>query len=104
LEEAERVRAEKVERDRALAAQSKALARVAELRTQARQIIEDRKVLRTGEREYRFSVDGAISTLLVTEDLRQKLAAACWRSHAWTTDSSCCRAWPSTRCANATPR
>jgi uncharacterized protein YaiL (DUF2058 family) len=72
--EAERVRAEKIERDRALAAQSKAQARIAELRAQARQIIEDRKVPRSGESEYRFSVDGAIRTLLVNEDLRKKLA------------------------------
>lgn len=73
--EAERSRAEKVERDRALAAQSKAQARIAELRAQARQIIEDRKVPRSGESEYRFSVDGAIRTLLVNDDLRKKLSS-----------------------------
>lgn len=72
--EAERSRAEKVERDRALAAEAKAQARVAELRAQARQIIEDRKVPRSGESEYRFSVDGAIRTLLVNDDLRRKLS------------------------------
>jgi len=73
--EAERSRAEKVERDRALAAQAKAQARVAELRAQARQIIEDRKVPRAGESEYRFTVDGAIRTLLVNDDLRKKLSS-----------------------------
>lgn len=73
--EAERARAEKVERDRALAAESKAQARVAELRAQARQIIEDRKVPRSGESEYRFSVDGAFRTLLVNQDLRGKLSS-----------------------------
>ena len=73
--EAERSRAEKVERDRALAAESKAQARLAELRAQARQIIEDRKVPRSGESEYRFSVDGAIRTLLGNEDLRRKLSS-----------------------------
>jgi len=73
--EAERARAEKVERDRALAAESKAHARIAELRAQARQIIEDRKVPRAGENEYRFSVDGVIRTLLVSEDLRKKLSS-----------------------------
>lgn len=73
--EAERSRAEKVERDRALAAESKAQARVAELRAQARQIVEDRKVPRSGDSEYRFSVDGAIRTLLVTQDLRAKLSS-----------------------------
>lgn len=73
--EAERTRAEKVERDRALAAQAKAQARIAELRAQARQIIDDRKVPRAGQSEYRFSVDGAIRTLLVNDDLRRKLAS-----------------------------
>lgn len=73
--EAERARAEKVERDRALAAESKAQARIAELRAQARQIIQDRKVPRSGESEYRFSVDGAIRTLLVNADLRGKLSS-----------------------------
>lgn len=72
--EAERTRVEKVERDRALAAQSKAQSRIAELRAQARQIIDDRKVPRSGESEYRFSVDGTIHTLLVNDDLRKKLA------------------------------
>jgi uncharacterized protein len=72
--EAERSRAEKVERDRALAAERKAQARIAELRAQARQIIQDRKVPRSGESEYRFSVDGSIRTLLVSEDLRKKLS------------------------------
>jgi uncharacterized protein len=72
--EAERARAEKVERDRALAAERKAQARVAELRAQARQIIQDRKVPRSGESEYRFVVDGAIRTLLLNEDLRKKLS------------------------------
>jgi len=73
--EAERVRAEKAERDRALAAERKAQARVAELRAQARQIIEDRKVPRSGESEYRFSADGTIRTVLVNEDLRKKLSS-----------------------------
>jgi uncharacterized protein YaiL (DUF2058 family) len=73
--EAERTRAEKVERDRALAAEAKSKARSTELRAQARQIITDRKVARTGESEYRFSVDGAIRTLLVNEDLRRKLSS-----------------------------
>ena len=47
--EAERARAEKAERDRALAAERKAQTRITELRAQARQIIEDRKVSRAGE-------------------------------------------------------
>lgn len=73
--EAERARVEKAERDRALAAERKAQARITELRAQARQIIEDRKVPRAGESEYRFTADGAIRTLLVDEDLRKKLSA-----------------------------
>ena len=73
--EAERARAEKVERDRALAAERKAQAHAAELRAQARQIIEDRKVPRSGESEYRFTADGAIRTLLINEELRKKLAS-----------------------------
>ncbi|OGT59764.1 MAG: nucleoprotein/polynucleotide-associated enzyme [Gammaproteobacteria bacterium RIFCSPHIGHO2_12_FULL_63_22] len=73
--EAERMRVEKVERDRALAAEGKAKARITELRAQARQIIKDRKVPRTGESEYRFTADGAIRSLLVNEDLRKKLSS-----------------------------
>ncbi|WP_159015903.1 DUF2058 domain-containing protein [Cognatiluteimonas profundi] len=73
--EAERARADKVERDRALAAERKAQARTAELRAQARQIIDDKKVPRAGEAEYRFTADGAIRTLLVNDDLRQKLSS-----------------------------
>lgn len=73
--EAERARAGKAERDRALAAERKALARAAELRAQARQIIEDKKVPRSGESEYRFTADGAIRTMLVNDDLRRKLSS-----------------------------
>ena len=73
--EAERARAEKAERDRALAAERKAQAHAAELRAQARQIIEDKRLVREGESEYRFTADGAIRTLLVSEDQRGKLAA-----------------------------
>ncbi|MUV14545.1 DUF2058 domain-containing protein [Noviluteimonas gilva] len=73
--DAERARAEKAERDRALAADRKAQSRIAELRAQAVQIIEDKKVPRAGESEYRFSADGAIRTLLVNDDLRKKLSS-----------------------------
>ena len=74
--EAERVRAEKAERDRALAAEHKAKGRVTELRAQARQIIDDKKLPRDGEIEYRFSASGAIRTILVDEDLRKMLSSA----------------------------
>ena len=73
--EAERARAEKAETDRALAAEQKAIARIAELAAQARQIIEDKKVPRCGELGYRFTADGAIRTLLVNEDQRKMLAS-----------------------------
>jgi uncharacterized protein YaiL (DUF2058 family) len=73
--DAERARAEKAERDRALAAERKAQARKAELLAQARQIIEDKKVPRSGESEYRFTADGAIRTVLVNDDLRRKLSS-----------------------------
>lgn len=73
--EAERVREEKVARDRALAAERKAQAHAAELRAQARQIIQDKRVPRSGDSEYRFTADGAIRTLLVNDELRRKLSA-----------------------------
>ncbi len=73
--DAERARAEKAERDRALEAERKAQARSAELRAQARQIVADRKVPRSGELEYRFTADGAIRTVLVNDDLKKKLVA-----------------------------
>src|SRR5690606_2846888 len=73
--EAERARAEKAERDRMLAAEQKARARTAELAKQARQIIEDKKLPRSGELDYRFPVDGAIRTVLVDEAMKKQLAA-----------------------------
>lgn len=73
--DAERAREEKAERDRALEASRKAEARINEMRAQARQIIQDKKVPRTGDSEYRFTADGAIRTLLVNDDLRKKLSA-----------------------------
>ena len=73
--EAERVRLEKAERDRALEAGRKAAAHAVEMRAQARQIIQDRKLPRTGEGEYRFTADGAIRTVLVDDDQRRKLSA-----------------------------
>lgn len=73
--EAERARVEKAERDRALAAERKARIHITELAAQARQIIGDKKVSRTGEIEYRFTADGAIRTLLVNEELRKMLSS-----------------------------
>ncbi|BDU16454.1 DUF2058 domain-containing protein [Lysobacter auxotrophicus] len=73
--EAERARADKAERDRAIEAERKAQARAAELRAQARQIIQDRKVPRSGESEYRFTEGNTIRTLLINDDLRKKLSS-----------------------------
>lgn len=73
--EAERVREEKVARDRALAAEQKARSQAAELKAQARQIIRDKKLPPEGESEYRFTADGAIRTVLVSDELRRKLSA-----------------------------
>ena len=72
--EVERARAEKAGRDRALALERKAKAQLAERQAQARQIIEDRKLPRTGEIDYRFTADGAIRTVPV--DLAQRTALA----------------------------
>lgn len=73
--EAERARAGKAERDRALAAEQKAKARTAELAKQARQIIEDKKLPRSGELDYRFPVDGVIRSVLVDDAMKKQLAA-----------------------------
>lgn len=72
---AERARIEKAERDRALEAERRAQARAVELRTQARQIISDKKLPRSGDSDYRFTVDGAIRTLPVNDEQRRKLAS-----------------------------
>jgi len=72
---AQRACEQKAEKDRAIAAGRKAQALAAELGAQARQIIQDKKLPRSGESEYRFTADGAIRTLLVDEDLRKKLAS-----------------------------
>lgn len=72
--EAQRAREEKADKDRALAAGRKAQARAAELGAQARQIIQDKKLPRSGESEYRFTSDGAIRTVLVDDDVRKRLA------------------------------
>lgn len=73
--DAERARAEKVARDRELAQARKAQARTAELRAQARQIIEDKHVPGAGDSEYRFTADGAVRTMLVGDEQRRQLAS-----------------------------
>lgn len=72
--EAERVRAERVERDRALAAERNAQSQLLAQRAQARQIIDTQRVQAGGDIEYRF-VDGqAIRALQVDVALRTQLA------------------------------
>ena len=70
----ERLRAEKAERDRALAAERNAKAREQELRAQVRQIIQDHKVPRDGEIPYRFADGSHIRTVYVDAAQRTQLA------------------------------
>ena len=72
--EAERVRLEKVERDRALAAERNAQARLHEQRAQARQIVEQHQLKREGEIAYGFTDEGKIKSVLVNESVRAQLA------------------------------
>ncbi|AND67857.1 hypothetical protein ATSB10_04030 [Dyella thiooxydans] len=71
----ERLKAERGERDRALAAERNAQARAAELRAQIRQIIDTHRVKRSGEIDYRFTDGKAIRSVLVNEALRSQLAS-----------------------------
>ncbi len=73
--EAQRLHAEKVERDRALAAQRNAQTRVREARAQIHQIVEAHKVKREGEIAYRFTDGAAIKDVLVNDALRAQLAS-----------------------------
>ncbi|WP_426702646.1 DUF2058 domain-containing protein [Rhodanobacter sp. Col0626] len=73
--EAQRLQAEKAERDRTLAAERNAQARAQEARGQVRQIVEAHKVKREGEIAYRFTDGAAIKSMLVNEPLRAQLAA-----------------------------
>ena len=73
--DAQRLQAEKAERDRAIAAKRNAQARAHEAHTQVRQIVEAHKVKREGEIAYRFTDGGRIRDVLVNEALRAQLAA-----------------------------
>lgn len=73
--EAERVRLEKAERDRALSAERNAQARLQEQRAQVRQIVEQNRLKPEGDIDYRFTHDGAIRSVLVTAAVRRQLAA-----------------------------
>ena len=72
--DAQRLQAERAERDRALAAERNAQAHANELRAQVRQIVESHKVKREGEDAYRFTDGDAIKSVLVNAPLRAQLA------------------------------
>jgi len=72
--DARQLQAERAERDRALAAERNAQARVNETRAQVRQIVEGAKLKRDGEIAYAFNDDGKIKRLLVDEAQRAQLA------------------------------
>jgi uncharacterized protein YaiL (DUF2058 family) len=72
--EAQRLQAQKAERDRALAAQRNAQTRASEAHAQVRQIVEAHKVKREGEIAYRFTDGDVIRSVLVNEALRAQLA------------------------------
>jgi len=73
--EVERLRQEKAERDRALAQARNEEARERERRGQARQLIADNRVESTGERAYRFDVDGGIRSIVVDDAQARQLAS-----------------------------
>jgi uncharacterized protein len=73
--DAERARLDKVERDRALSAERNAQARLQEQRAQARQIVEQNRLKPEGDLDYRFTHDGAIRNVLVTDAVRRQLAS-----------------------------
>jgi uncharacterized protein YaiL (DUF2058 family) len=72
--DAQRLQAERAERDRALAAEQNAQVRANELRAQVRQIVDAHKIKRDGDIAYRFTVEDKIQSLLVSEAQRTQLA------------------------------
>lgn len=73
--EAERLRLEKAERDRALAAERNAQAKLQEQRAQVRQIVQQNRVPAEGEIAYRFNDNGTIKTLWTNAQVRTQLAS-----------------------------
>lgn len=71
----QRLQAERAERDRALAAERNAQARIAELQAQIRQLVETSKVPHEGEIAYRFADGDLIKTMWVDEASRKQLIA-----------------------------
>lgn len=73
--DARKLQTERAERDRALAAERNAQARVNEVHAQIRQIVDVHKIKREGELVYRFTDGERIKDLLVNESLRAQLAS-----------------------------
>lgn len=71
---AEKVKAERIERDRAISAERNAQARAHELQAQVRQIVETHKIASGGQIEYRFTDETAIRSMLVDATQRSQLA------------------------------
>ena len=72
--DARRLQAERAERDRALAAERNAQAKIAEQRAQVRQIVDAHKLPRDGEIGYAFVDGDKVRRILVNEALRAQLA------------------------------
>ena len=72
--DAQKLLAERAERDRALAAERNAQAHARELQAQVRQLIEHHKVSGGGEIDYRFVDETRIKSMLVNDAIRKQLA------------------------------
>jgi uncharacterized protein YaiL (DUF2058 family) len=72
--DAQRLQAERAERDRTLAAERNAQVRASELVAQVRQIVETHKIRREGEIPYRFTDEDRIRSVLVNAAARAQLA------------------------------
>ncbi|MGA7439072.1 MAG: DUF2058 domain-containing protein [Luteibacter sp.] len=69
------LQAERAERDRAIAAERNAEAKVKEIRAQVRQIVDLVKVKRDGDTPYRFNDGERITSVLASDAQRAQLAA-----------------------------
>lgn len=73
--DARQIQAQRVERDRALAAQTNARARSKEIEAQVRQIVQAHRIVPVGEIEYRFSDRGKFHVFPVSPLIRSQLAS-----------------------------
>jgi hypothetical protein len=72
--DAKQLKAEMAQRDRALSAERNAKSQALEQRAQVRQIVEQNRLPPDGEIEYRFTHNGAIRSVLVTDLIRRQLS------------------------------